>query len=93
MANYYDPPMTEQQIIAKYGLGTAAKLMLDPVHKWRAFTGIELIHREPTKAELERIMKNWKLMSLADKQKSDAKSIELFGVDNETHYKILLKSY
>jgi len=32
------------------------------VHKWRAKTGIELIHKEPTEEELDRIWKNWQLM-------------------------------
>lgn len=37
--------------------------MNDPVHKWRAESGIELIHKEPTKKEFDRIFKNWQLMS------------------------------
>ena len=32
-------------------------------------------------------------MSDEDKQKSDAKSIELFGVDNKTHYEQLKSQY
>ena len=36
-------------------------------HLWRALTGIELIHKEPTKRELKRIIANWDLMT--DEQK------------------------
>lgn len=69
------------------------KLANDPVHKWRAQTGIELIHKEPTFEELERTWKNWSLMTDEMKRFSDEKSIELFGVDNETHYYQLQDEY
>ena len=58
----------------------------DTVHRWRAVTGIELIHEEPTFDEFLRIWKNWHLMSDNNKVISDNKSLELFGVDNKTHY-------
>lgn len=38
-----------------YGAKTMERLMKDPVHSWIAQTGIELIHREPTIEEFERI--------------------------------------
>jgi len=60
-------------------------LLNDPIHRWRAMTGIELIHEEPTWDEFKRICKNWILMTSEQKQISDAKSIELFGVCNMTH--------
>ncbi len=41
-----------------------------PIHTWRAKTGIELIHQEPDIEELERIWKNWNLMTDKQKQKS-----------------------
>ena len=85
----YDPPMNAEQIAANYGYEVADRLLKDPTHKWRAKSGIELIHEEPTKQELERIWKNWNLMPDELKKKSDRKSIQLFGVDNATHYKQL----
>ena len=60
-------------------------LVYDPVHRWRATTGIELIHEEPTYGEFRRIVKNWELMTPEQKKRSDAKSMELFDVDNLTH--------
>jgi hypothetical protein len=60
-------------------------LLKDPVHLWRAETGIELIHKEPTIEEQKRIWRNWNEMSDEMKKKSDAKSTELFGKDNASH--------
>lgn len=51
----YDEPLSICEKASKFK-------KLDSVHRWRALTGIELIHREPFLNELERIFKNWKLM-------------------------------
>ena len=67
--------------------------MKDEAHRFRADTGIELIHQEPTKDELERIMKNWKLMDRADKKTSDDMSYKLYGMSNEEHYNQLIGVY
>ena len=48
----YDPPYTLQQIADKYPAEVYRELANDPVHSWRANTGIELIHKEPDLAEL-----------------------------------------
>jgi hypothetical protein len=69
----YDPPLPYDKL--------PEELKKDPVHAWRAKTGIELIHLEPSREELIRIWKNWCLMSEEQKAISDKKSIELFGVD------------
>lgn len=81
----YDPPLPVDQL--------PDHLKNDPIHVWRAETGIELIHKEPTKEELDRIWANWQLMTNEQKKTSDAKSIELFGVDNKTHYHQLCIEY
>ena len=82
----YDPPYTLEQIKAKYPENIYNMLANDPVHKWRAETGIELIHKEPTEEELDRIWKNWQLMPQNMKDISDKKSIEMFGCTNVEHY-------
>ena len=82
----YDPPYTLEQIKANYPENIYNKLANDPVHKWRANTGIELIHKEPTEEELDRIWKNWQLMPQDMKDISDKKSIEMFGCTNAEHY-------
>ena len=87
----YDPPYNAKQIKDNYGDEIYNRLVKDPVHKWRMDTGIELIHKEPSKEELERIWKNWNLMSDEDKRKSDEKSRSLFGLSNGDHYKKLIK--
>ena len=87
----YDPPMNRAAIEAKYGKEFADKLLSDPVHGWRADNGIELIHREPTKSELRRIYRNWKLMPASLRRKSDEKSMELFGISNAENYARLVK--
>lgn len=81
----YDPPMSYDEL--------PEKLKKDPVHSWRAKTGIELVHREPTYEEFQRIWNNWQLMSDEMKARSDKKSMELFGVNNQTHYEQLLSEY
>ena len=91
--NKYEKPYNAEEILKIYGKDTYNKLINDPCHNWRANTGIELIHKEPTEQEFNRIWNNWQLMSDEDKQKSDAKSIELFGVDNKTHYEQLKSQY
>lgn len=83
--NIYDPPLSYDQL--------PDHLKNDPVHVWRAKTGIELIHKEPTIEELQRIWNNWNLMADEQKRISDEKSIELFGVDNKTHYEQLITEY
>lgn len=89
----YDPPYNAQQIKDNYGIELYNKLIKDPAHRWRMKTGIELIHKEPTKEELERIWKNWQEISEEQKEKSDKKSLELFGKTNEENYYDLIKLY
>lgn len=68
-------------------------LKKDPVHSWRADTGIELIHKEPTLEELQRIRGNWRSMDRERRKLSDQKSKEIFGVGNKRHYKDLVREY
>lgn len=89
----YEPPWTLEEIRKNYGDKMYAILSNDPVHRWRAETGIELIHKEPTKEEFERIVKNWNLMSNEMKRKSDEFSKEHFGSDNMSRVDLLRKEY
>lgn len=89
----YEPPYTLEQIKKNYSEEVYNNIKNDPIHKWRAENGIELIHKEPSKEELERIMKNWDRMSAKQKQISDQKSIELFGCTNKENYDKLIKTY
>lgn len=82
MVNEYSPPYPVHKL--------PLHLRKDPVHRWRAETGIELIHEEPTLEEFQRIRQNWELMTPKQKAISDTKSKELFGVDNQTHYNMLM---
>ena len=81
----YQKPYTIEEIKQNHP-EIAEKLLADPVHLWRAETGIELIHREPTLTEQKRIWENWNEMTDEMKIQSDAKSQEFFGKDNFTHY-------
>jgi hypothetical protein len=74
-------------------LSQDSKLRNDPHHMWRSESGIELIHREPDLAELERIHGNWHLMTPEQKKISDEKSRELFGMTNMEHYEKLKPLY
>lgn len=82
----YQRPYNKEELFEKYP-EKAKELLNDPVHKWRAETGIELIHKEPTKKEQIRIWKNWQEMSPEMKAESDKKSLEIFGMTNEEHHK------
>lgn len=84
----YDRPWDRKQLMAK----NYEHLLADPAHAWRADNGIELIHKEPTRAELERIWKNWQLMSDTQKKESDRQSLKLFGKTNTDNYAELTKS-
>lgn len=89
----FDPPYNEEQIKANYGDETYQRLIDDPAHAWRMKTGLELIHKEPSKKEFERIWANWQEMTDEQKSESDKKSIELFGKTNEENYNELIKLY
>lgn len=81
----YNPPLEYDEL--------PAHLKSDEIHTWRALTGIELIHKEPSLEELNRVWQNWKLMSKEMKQISDKKSYELFGMNNAAHYFELRNQY
>ena len=89
----YDRPYSLNEIKEKYGDKLFKQLTKDPTHKWRAETGIELIHKEPNLKELKRIWKNWNNMSKKQKELSDKKSLELFNKTNKQHYEELINSY
>lgn len=90
----YEPPYNEEQMREHgYAEEVIERLKRDPVHSWRMKTGIELIHREPTRTELKRIWKNWQQMTPDQKRISDRKCRELFGCDNKTLYEYLLPQY
>lgn len=88
----YERPYTYEELVKHYGKYVADKLSNDPCHKWRMETGIELIHKEPDLDEQKRIWENWQLMTDEDKQKSDEKCIELFGLTNERLNSYILKN-
>ena len=81
----YDPPYGADEVRARYGEEVFRRLYGDPCHRWRMETGVELVHREPTEEEFRRIVRNWRLMPDKLKEKSDAKSVELFGMGNMAH--------
>lgn len=90
--NLYQRPYTKEEI-KKFYPDKAEELLKDPVHLWRAETGIELIHKEPTLEEQERIWKNWNEMTDETKRKSDEKSVELFGKDNVAHNEEIMRGW
>ena len=79
--------------VQKHYPDKAEQLLKDPVHLWRATTGLELIHKEPTKKEQIRIWKNWNKMSDEMKKRSDQKSMELFGKDNTSHNQEIMRDW
>ena len=84
----YEPPYSIEIIKEKY-----PKLLKDPVHVWRAKTGIELIHKEPTYDEQKRIFYNWLAMSDKDKQISDKKCKEFFNTTNMNFHNYIMENY
>jgi hypothetical protein len=80
----YNPPYNTEYLKEHY-----PNLLKDPVHAWRAKTGIELIHKEPTIKEQKRIWKNWEQMTPEQQTLSDKQSIKFFGKtnrDNQTSF-------
>ena len=89
----YETPK-DAEYMKPYGLDMLPDyLKADPVHAWRAETGVELVHKEPTIYELIRVWRNWQLMSIDAKAMSDGKSMELFGVTNKQHFENLYQEY
>ncbi|MCF7924308.1 MAG: hypothetical protein K9L64_04275 [Candidatus Izimaplasma sp.] len=85
----YSRPLNVEQIKEK-----GYEHLLDcPIHTFRAKTGIEMIHKEPTLKELNRIYDNWNNMTSALKKASDKKSLDFFGLTNVQHYNILKNEY
>lgn len=89
----YEAPYTLDEIEKNYGKEMRNKLEKDPIHNYRATSGIELIHKEPSREELDRIWKNWNNMTPEQKAISDKKSKELFGLTNKENYEKLSKMY
>ena len=89
----YEPPYTLDTIKQKYGVEAYRKLRDDPVHRFRAETGIEVIHKEPTRDEFERIVKNWDLMTPEQKKQSDEFSMKQFGKNNKDRIDNIRKEY
>ena len=87
----YNRPYTIEEI-KEYYPKQADQILRDPVHVWRAKTGIELIHKEPTLKKQKRIWLNWQLMTDEQKKISDQKSLEIFGIINSDHYQNILAS-
>ncbi len=88
----YERPYNIEEIRKNYP-DKAEFLLKDPVHLWRATTGIELIHKEPTVEEQRRIWKNWNEMTDNMKRESDQKSIELFGIDNFSNNEKIIQAW
>ncbi len=86
----YNPPLTLEEI-KEQNPEKFDVLWNDPVHYWRATSGIELIHKEPSREEQLRIWENWQQMNEEQKRMSDEKSLELFGVTNEVHHSKIMK--
>ena len=82
----YERPYNREEIEKIYGKDLLNRLMNDPVHAWRADTGIELIHKEPTIEELERIWINWNAMNAKQKAISDNACLRFFGKTNKQMY-------
>lgn len=90
----YQPPYNEQQMRQNgYDQETIQRLKNDLVHGWRMKTGLQLIHRQPTKTQLMRIWKNWQRMTDDQKIVSDQKCMQLFGVTNQVLYGYLIPQY
>ena len=90
----YSPPYNEAQMRkAGYDDGLVDALMKDPVHGWRASTGIELVHMEPDVWEQIRVWRNWTTMTDEMKSKSDTKCVELFGINNNDMFRRCLAKH
>ena len=62
-------------------------------YEWTMENGIDMVYPTNTKDELEELWRNWNELSPQEKRLSDEKSMELFGMDNGSHYEILQLMY
>jgi 8-oxo-dGTP pyrophosphatase MutT (NUDIX family) len=69
----YNPPLTLEEI-KEQNPEKFDVLRNEPVHYWRATSGIEHIHKESSREEQLRIWENWQEMSDEQKRVSDEKS-------------------
>ncbi len=91
--NAYERPYAIREMGEKLSPIELKKIKNDPVHLWRAKTGIELIHKEPSLKEQKRIWKNWNKMPSQMKTKSDLKSLKFFGKTNKMHHKEIIEEF
>lgn len=90
----YSRPYNEEEMRkAGYSDSLVAALMKDPCHGWRVSTGIELVHKEPDVWEQIRVWRNWNLMSDEQKERSDTKCMELFGISNKEMFEKCLQQW
>jgi hypothetical protein len=89
----YETPESEDELLKK-GISKQSINILkkDKVHGWRMITGCELIHKENTIAEQEKLWINWQKMGDYSKNLSDNRSIELFGMTNEEHHNEIINN-
>jgi hypothetical protein len=57
--------------------------------KWQSDSLIYIITPQPTQLELNELWIKWNQMILKNRRVSDWKAIEIFGIDNKTHYEYL----
>lgn len=62
-----------------------------PVHRWRKQTGLEIIYDEISNSKLKELWNNWNKMPNNMKEASDKKCIELYGINNKSHYEKLIE--
>jgi len=93
MSYYYERPYTLEEIREKYGEEIYRRLKDDPVHRFRAETGIEVIHREPTKDEFNRIVRNFWAMPSDMIKKSNEFSKKIFGKSNGERIEEIERTY
>lgn len=86
-AEKYEPPYDIETLKELY-----PKLLEDPIHKWRAKNGIELIHKEPDFQEQKRIFYNWQAMSKTMQEKSDKKCKQLFKCSNMENHNWIMEN-
>jgi len=87
----YEPPLSYARLVERYGQEKADQMKADPAQLYRMESGIELVYPEKTRTDQLKIWSNWLQMNNNQKDDSEKKSRELFGMTNKDHHYKLMK--
>jgi hypothetical protein len=84
--DHYIRPLSFERLEAICSKQMIKSMKENYIVAWRAYTGIEIMHKEYSKKKMIRIWQNWQYMSEKMKEISDNKLVELCGRTNKREF-------